>query len=521
MKKNILFLCLLFWLAGNCFAQQVAPEVLDQAMLAKIKQEGLTNSKVMETAFYLTDVFGPRLSNSAGLHNAEAWAVKQLSSWGLVKAQREPWGTFGKGWEIQKSYIAMTAPYYDALIAAPKAWTPGTNGLVSGQVILLKAEKEEDLPQYAGKLKDKIVITPLTAPLKTSFEPDAKRYTEEDLRKLTAPAAPRTPTPTNTSNEDRMAVYRARLAFRNRLNEFLLQEGASLVISYRGGTHGTFFTSNGASYAAEAKPALPEFEMSGEDYARLVRLTEAGIPVNLEYESKTAFLETDLQGYNVIAEIPGSDRKLKSEIVMMGGHLDSWHTATGATDNAAGCAVMMEAVRILKAVNAQTKRTIRIALWSGEEQGIHGSRNYVKNHFADPSTMAVKPEHSRVSAYFNLDNGTGKIRGIYTQGNVAVNPIFQQWLVPFKDLGATTVTDRNTGGTDHLAFDAIGIPGFQFIQDAIEYGTRTHHTNQDTYERLQPDDLKQAAVIVASFVYNAANRKDKLPRKPLPAKKDD
>ncbi|PIQ19698.1 MAG: hypothetical protein COW65_19335 [Cytophagales bacterium CG18_big_fil_WC_8_21_14_2_50_42_9] len=247
-----------------------------------------------------------------------------------------------------------------------------------------------------------------------------------------------------------------------------------------------------------------------------MRLVEAGIPVNLEYESKTKFQDTDLKGYNVIAEIPGSDKKLKNEIVMLGGHLDSWHTGTGATDNAAGCAVMMEAVRILKAVNAKPKRTVRIALWSGEEQGIYGSRNYVKNHFADPATMELKPEHSLVSAYFNLDNGTGKIRGIYTQGNEAVNPIFQQWLAPFK----ATVTNRNTGGTDHLSFDAVGIPGFQFVQDAIEYSTRTHHTNQDTYERLQPDDLKQASVIVASFVYNAANRKEKLPRKPLPQKKD-
>jgi len=519
MKRNTVFIFLFLWMSLTGYAQ-VATENLDQAMLDKIKQEGLNKSQVMQTAFYLTDVSGPRLSNSVGLRNAEDWAVKKLSSWGLVKAQREAWGTFGQGWEIQKSYLAMTTPYYDQLIAAPKAWTPGTNGPATGQVVLVNATKEEDLPQYAGKLKNRIVITPLTEPMKTSFEPDAKRYTEEDLAKLIAPVAPRTPSPTNTSNEDRIAIYRGRLAFRNHLNEFLQKEGASLVLSYRGGTHGTFFTSNGASYAANAPTALPEFEMSGEDYGRLVRLVEAGIPVNLEFESKTRFQNSDLQGYNVIAEIPGSDKKLKSEIVMLGGHLDSWHTATGATDNAAGCAVMMEAVRILKAVNAKPKRTIRIALWSGEEQGIHGSRNYVKNHFADPATMALKPEHDLVSAYFNLDNGTGKIRGIYTQGNEAINPIFQQWLAPFKDLGATIVTNRNTGGTDHLAFDAVGIPGFQFVQDAIEYGTRTHHTNQDTYERLQADDLKQASVIVASLVYNAANRKEKLPRKPLPQKKD-
>ena len=520
MYRKQTFLFLLIWLTAITGFSQGAPEALDLQVIEKIKQEGLQNSKVMETAFYLTDVSGPRLSNSPGLKRAEAWAQQTLTQWGLAKATLESWGQFGRGWEIQKSYLAMTAPYYHALIAAPKAWTPGTNGQLKANVVIVNASTEEELAPYTGKLQGQVVITPLAAPLKTSFEPDGKRYADEDLAKLLTPTASRTTqTSSDADYEKRLTEYRARLAFRNRLNQFLRQEGASLVLSYRNGTHGTFFTSNGASFAPDAQPVLPEFELSGEDYGRILRLAEAGIPVTLEFESQTRFADTDLQGYNVIAEIPGTDRKLKSELVMLGGHLDSWHAATGATDNAAGVAVMMEAVRILKAIGIKPKRTIRLALWSGEEQGIYGSKGYVQNHFANPATMQLKPEHEKISAYFNLDNGTGKIRGIYTQGNEAVNPIFTQWLSPFKDLGATTVTNRNTGGTDHLSFDAVGIPGFQFIQDPIEYGSRTHHSNQDTYERLQPDDLKQAAVIVASFVYHTAMRPEKLPRKPLPQKK--
>jgi Zn-dependent M28 family amino/carboxypeptidase len=296
----------------------------------------------------------------------------------------------------------------------------------------------------------------------------------------------------------------------------LIGEGAAAVLSSRGGIYGTFNTTNGAPYAADAKPVLPEIEMTVEDQLRLIRLVNAGIPVEVEMETKTRFQTQDLKGYNVVAEIPGTDRKLKSEVVMLGGHIDSWHAATGATDNAAGCAVMMEAVRILKATGMKPRRTIRIALWGEEEQGLHGSRNYVKNNFGDPATMKLLPAHEKLSAYFNLDNGGGKIRGIYAQGNEAIAPIFSEWLKPFNDLGATTVTLRNTGSTDHVAFDAVGLPGFQFIQDGLDYFPQTHHTNQDTYDRLIADDLKQASVVVASFVYNAAMRDQKLPRKALP-----
>ena len=494
-------------------------EKIDAAAMAKIRDEGLNRSKVMETAFYLTDVTGPRLANSEGLKRANEWTKKQLTQFGLANANVEPWGEFGRGWDIEKSYIAMTAPYYHAMVGAPKAWTPGTPGALRMPVVVVKAATEADLDKYKGQLRGKIVAMNLPNPPKPSAEPDLRRHTDEDLRKMAEPAAPRPNA--GTPDAAALATRRAQAALRTALSDMLIAEGAAAVLSSRGGIYGTFNTSNGAPYAADAKPVLPEIEMAPEDQLRLIRLVEAGIPVEVEMETKTRFQSQDLKGYNVVAEIPGTDRKLKSEVVMLGGHLDSWHAATGATDNAAGVAVMMEAVRILKATGLKPRRTIRIALWGEEEQGLHGSRNYVKNHFADPATMKLLPDHEKLAAYFNLDNGAGKIRGIYAQGNDAAAPIFAEWLKPFADLGATTVTLRNTGSTDHIAFDAVGLPGFQFIQDGLDYFPQTHHTNQDTYDRLIPEDLKQASVVVASFVYDAAMRDQKLPRKPLPVAKPD
>ena len=490
-------------------------EKLDAAAMAKIRDEGLNRSKVMETAFYLTDVSGPRLANSDGLKRANEWAKKQLTQYGLANANIEAWGDFGRGWDIEKSYVAMTAPYYHAMVGAPKAWTPSTPGALRLPVVVMKAATTEaDFDQYKGKLRGKIVAMNVPTPPKPAEGPDLRRYTEDELKKMAEPAAPRPAA--NTPDAAALAARRNQAALRTKLTEMLMSEGAAAVLSARGGIYGTFNTTNGAPYAADAKPVLPEIEMTPEDQLRLIRLVEAGIPVEVEMETKTRFQSQDLKGYNVVAEIPGTDRKLKSEVVMLGGHIDSWHAATGATDNAAGVAVMMEAVRILKATGVKPRRTIRIALWGEEEQGLHGSRNYVKNNFGDPATMKLLPAHEKLSAYFNLDNGGGKIRGIYAQGNEAVAPIFAEWLKPFADLGATTVTLRNTGSTDHVAFDAVGLPGFQFIQDGLDYFPQTHHTNQDTYDRLIADDLKQASVVVASFVYDAAMRDQKLPRKPLP-----
>lgn len=501
---------------GICLSVS-AQEKVDQAAVQKIRKEGLENSKVMDIAFQITDVAGPRLSNSPGLKRAQDWAVKQFTDWGLKNVHLESWGTFGKGWQIDKYYAATTLPYYHAIIGSPKAWTPGTKGAIKSEVILIKADTVTDLHALKGKLAGKIVMFDQVTlqPLQNTYKPDAVRYTDEELKKM-ADAAPAAaagrPRAANNMMAQMLKMRETRLAIAN----FLLEENVGLVLSYARGNHGTFFTSNGASYALDAKPVSPELEISSEDYLHMLRLLRAGQKVEIEADIKTSFYDQDPQGYNVIAEIPGTDKKLKDEVVMIGGHYDSWHAATGATDNAAGASVMMEAMRILKAIDFKPRRTIRVALWSSEEQGLFGSRGYVAKHFADPKTMVLTKDHKKISAYYNLDNGTGAIRGIYLQGNAAAGPIFQSWLNPFEDIGAKTVTINNTGGTDHQAFDAVGIPGFQFIQDPMDYNTRTHHSNQDTFDRLVEEDLKRAATIVASFVYNTSERDAQIPRKELP-----
>ncbi len=512
MKRKLLFSALfLAVFSGSSFAQSES----DPATLQKIRDEGLNHSKVMETAFYLTDVAGPRLAGSPGLKRAQDWAVEQLKTWGMVNAQREPWGKFGKGWEVQKNYAAITVPYYHAIIAIPKAWTPGTNGEVKGDVVLIKIDTTADFDKYKGKLAGKIVIYDTkSTTLAGGTRPDLTRYTDEELDKMEKAVAPPA-APRRGPNPQANAFMRLR-ALRAAISAFLVQENVGLVISQGRGTDGTVFTSNGASYADTAKAVAPELETSSEDYLRILRLVKAGIKVQMEADIKTQFFTDDLQGYDVVGEIPGTDKKLKEQLVIIGGHLDSWHAATGATDNGAGSAVMLEAMRILKAINFKPRRTIRICLWSSEEQGLFGSRFYVLNHFGDPKTMVLKPDQAKVSAYYNLDNGTGKIRGIYLQGDSAARPVFKPWLEQFKDLGAGTVTISNTGGTDHLSFAAVGIPGFQFIQDSMDYGTRTHHSNQDTYDRLSEDDLKQAATIVATFVFNTSQRDEMVPRAELP-----
>ncbi len=507
MNRKLLFSCLFI---GGTIASAFAQEPIDTAMVRKIRNEGLNHSKIMETAFYLTDASGPRLSGSPELKHAQEWAVNQLKTWGLVNSMREAWGKFGKGWEVKKNYAAMTVPYYHAIIAIPKAWTPGTNGPISGDVVLIKADTVTDLAKYKGTLRGKVVIFDTKPTAERTYKADAARYTDEELLAMTKPAEQG-----QRRNFDRTALLKAR-AFRAAVNDFLVNEQVGLILTQARGTDGTVFTTNGASYADTAKTVSPELETSGEDFQRILRLVKAGIKVGVEADIKTQFYSDDEQGYDVVAEIPGTDKKLKDQVVMIGGHLDSWHGATGGTDNAAGSAVMMEVVRILKAVNFKPRRTIRIALWSSEEQGLFGSRGYVLNHFGDPKTMQLKPEQANISAYYNLDNGTGKVRGIYLQGDSAAAAIFQAWLDPFRDLGATTVTIRNTGSTDHVSFDAVGIPGFEFIQDALDYGSRTHHSNQDTYDKMSEDDLKQAATVIASFVYHTAQRDEMIPRKALP-----
>ncbi|WP_410220345.1 M28 family metallopeptidase [Pedobacter sp.] len=502
-----------------CFAA-LAQEPVNNAAVQKIRTEGLEKSKAMEIAYKITDVAGPRLSNSPGLKRAQDWAVKYFNEIGLKNVHLEAWGDFGKGWQVDKYYAATTKPFYRPIIGYPKAWTPGTNGPIKSEVILIKADTVTDLNKYKGKLAGKIVMIESVAiqPLKNSYTPDVVRYTDEKLAEMAAqqPATEGQGNRPQRSGNNQMAMMMRMRQNRAAINEMLLQENVGLILTYARGSYGTFFTSNGASYALDAKPVSPELEISAEDYLHVLRLLRGGEKVEIEADVKTSFYNEDPKGYNVVGEIPGTDPKLKSEIVMIGGHFDSWHAGTGATDNAAGSTVMIEAMRILKAIDFKPKRTIRIALWSSEEQGLFGSRGYVKQHFADPATMTVKPEHEKLSAYYNLDNGTGTIRGIYLQGNAAVKDIFQSWLNPFEDLGAKTITIGNTGGTDHLAFDAVGLPGFQFIQDPMDYNTRTHHSNQDTYDRLVEDDLKKSATIVASFVYHTSERAQKIPRKEMP-----
>ena len=503
-------------------------EKIDLTMMQKIRKEGLENSKVMDIAFSLTDKSGNRLTASPGFMRAANYAKETFTGWGLQHVAIDPWGEFGKGWELEKSYVAITAPYYKPLSAYPKAWTGGTKGLKTAEVIVISVKDTAELSSYTGKLKGKLIVMDQLLPYKPSFKADAHRYEDSELVRMAgAKLQPQraAPDPTDTA-----AARRQREAFAARggggqtqrimaiLKEMAKSEGAvALISSGSPRSHdGTIFAQGGGTYKGTDPENFLDIVLGIEDFNTILRLAKAGVPVKMEVDVKTKFQTKDLTGYNVIGEIPGTDPALKDEVVMIGAHLDSWQTGTGATDNASGSSVMMEVMRILKAVGAQPKRTIRIGLWSGEEEGLLGSRGYVKKTFAGPATMELLPAHAKFSSYFNIDNGTGKVRGIYLQGNEACRDIFTQWLEPFKDLGASTVTISNTGGTDHQSFDAVGLPGFQFIQDPLEYDTRNHHSNMDVYDHLLPDDLKQIATIVAAFVYNASQRDAKLPRKELP-----
>ena len=521
--KKILTPLLLVLITTAVLAQT---EKIDLSVIQQIRKEGLENSQVMDIAFQLTDVSGNRLTNSPGYMRAANFVSSKLNAWGLQNVAIDPWGEFGKGWELEKSYLAIKSPYYKPLLAYPKTWTSGTKGAKNAELLLISAKDTLALEGYRGQLKGKILLLDQTVVYKPSFKADAVRYTDAELQAMASaqPQAPRAaPNPNDTAAARRMREQmQARGGGSQRLiallKEMARAEGAIAIVSNGGArSHdGTIFAQGGGAYKAADPENFLDMVLGVEDYNTLLRLAKAGIPVTMEADVKTKFYNKYVQGYNVIGEIAGTDPVLKNEIVMIGAHLDSWQTGTGATDNASGSAVMMEVMRIIKTLNISTRRTIRIGLWSGEEQGLLGSRGYVKKTFADPATMQLLPEHEKLSGYFNIDNGTGKIRGIYLQGNEACRPIFTQWLAPFADLGATTVTISNTGGTDHQSFDGVGLPGFQFIQDPIEYDTRTHHSNMDVYDHLLPDDLKQIATIVAAFAYQAAQRDEKLPRKTLP-----
>ncbi len=507
MRKLGTWLAILFTISVVLSVRAQAPDTADLDAIYKIKDIGFNHSEVMEIESYLTDFYGPRLTNSPNVRAAAGWTTGKLNEWHLANVHLEPW-EFGRGWSNERFSAQMIAPRPFYLIGYSKAWTPGTSGPVTAEAVLAPIQKEEDIEKYKGKLKGKFVLTEEPQPIPPHFEPDAHRYTDAELAELATEPVP------GPRQEDRFAAFRARRELQQKIQKFLVDEGVAAWIETQRGDDGTVFAQQGGSRDPKDPPAPPRVALAAEHFGRIYRLLEKKIPVTLEINIENKFHDADLNSFDILGEIPGTDKA--GEVVMLGAHFDSWQAGTGATDNGAGSAVMLEAIRILKASGLPMRRTVRIGLWTGEEQGLLGSRAYVKAHFGDPTTMKLLPEHAKLDAYYNVDNGTGKIRGIYLQGNEAVAPIFAQWMAPFHNLGMTTLTIRNTGGTDHLSFNAVGLPGFQFIQDPIDYDARTHHSNMDVYERVQEPDMKQMAVIVASFVYMTANRPAMLPRKPLP-----
>jgi carboxypeptidase Q len=518
---------------------QPAKETLGLNMYQQIRIEGLTHSHVMDYASALMDGIGPRLTGSPNLKHANEWTRDQLAAMGCTNAHLEDWGEFGMGWQQLNTWTRMAAPDTAVFITQAAPWSPSSNGTISGQAIWIDVKKEEDLDKYKGKLGGKIVLLGDMREVKPVDKPLFERTDDKELAKEVE--HPLTPEQQYFTPE-----LMKRLELRQKESAFLAAEHALAVIlpsrdgKNNGGSGGTIFVDSSGglgwfSYQREHIQPVPVVIAAIENYGRVYRLLKANVPVTIEMNVDTKFFGDHEHGFDTIAEIPGTDPKLKDEVVMVGGHLDSWAAATGATDNGAGSVVAMEVMRILNALQVKPRRTIRIGLWTGEEQGLFGSVGYVKQHFGfvplstapdqvklpewlrkPAGPLVLKPEQQKISGYFNVDNGTGKILGVYLQENLAEAPIFTQWIEPLKDLGVTAISVRNTGGTDHESFDAVGIPGFQFIQDMLDYGSRTHHSNMDTYERLQPGDLAQAATVEAIFVYNTAMRDQMLPRKPLP-----
>lgn len=512
------------------------PQIPDLEFITRLREEEFGHSQVMDIMSSLTDDIGPRLTGSPNMKKANEWTRDELTKWGLANAHLEAWGTFGRGWAYQLCEVRMISPDYMQFLALPEAWTPGTNGPVRGDVVQLTATTAADLDKYKGQLAGKIVLMGEARVPDPIEKPEFTRDDDAELARIGNFEIPAGRGPGGPLGPANRQQFVERQRFQEALNKFLADEhvAAVLEITRLPGQDGTIFVQSGGSYEKGKTVGYPKITLSVEHFGRLARLVAKKVPVQVEVNVEAQFYDDDDKAYDTVAEIPGTDPKLKDQLVMLGGHMDSWHAGEGATDNGSGVAAAMEAVRLLKQLGAQPRRTVRVVLWSGEEEGLLGSRGYVKNHFGSrpestnprdrdvpafmrpPSgPLELKPEQKLVSVYFNLDNGTGRIRGIYTQGNGAVAPIFQKWMEPFRDLGMTTLTMRNTGGTDHLSFDAVGIPAFQFIQDPMDYGTLTHHSNLDVYEHVRPEDMKQAAAIMAAFVYNAAMCDDMMPRKPM------
>ncbi len=522
------------------YGPQPATESLDLTMYARIREEGLKHSHVMQFGEALNDGIGPRLTGSPNMAKANAWTRDTLTKIGLDNAHLEDWGEFGMGGQQVNTWVRMVSPDTEPLWAQAAPWSPPTNGPVSGEAIYINLQQGSDLDKYAGKLKGKIVLLGAMRPTPDVTSPLFSRYTDAELKEMeNSPIRIGGP-----ANRDAMQARQKLTQMRTEAVKKMAAEGVLAILtptrdSGVGGGTGIIFDDNGADLAQSAQKkenavAVPNAVMMIEHYNRLARMLENHVPVTLEVNIEAKFTGDHEHGYNTVAEIPGTDPKLKDQVVMVGGHLDSWTSGTGATDNGAGSVVAMEAVRILKALDIKPKRTIRIALWSGEEQGIYGSQGYVKQHFgtfAEPTppepantptylrrkgALTTAKEWETLDAYYNLDNGTGRVRGVYTQENLPIGLIFAQWIAPLKDLGVSTISYQNTGGTDHLSFDAVGLPGFQFIQDPMDYETRTHHSDMDTVDRLHAADLAQAAVVEAIFLYNTSEREAMMPRKPFP-----
>jgi carboxypeptidase Q len=509
---NLLVACLALVAATNSGLAQ-SSEPVDLDAITRIKAEGFERSQVMDIAWWLTDVHGPRLTNSPQMRAAAQWTIDKAKEWGLANAALEPWGPdaeFGRGWSNERMVLHVVKPTPWPVLAHARAWTPGTNGSVTAEAVLAPLATEADFEKHRGKLKGRIILLQDPRPVTPLFDPPARRLTEENLTEMQVQPVgpPQGPGgPGGPGGAQQLAAKR---------NAFLLSEGIVAVLepATGRGDSGSLLVGSGGSRNPKDPPVPTQLAVATEHYNRIARLLSRGQHVTLEADIRNSFHDADLSMFNIVAEIPGTDKA--DEVVMLGAHFDSWHAGTGSVDNASGSAVMLEAMRILKQSGVRLRRTVRMALWTGEEQGLIGSRMYVRKHFADPADMKLKPGHAKLAGYFNMDNGTGQYRGVYLQGNEAVAPVFRAWMAPFESLGMTHLTIRNTGGTDHLSFNAVGLPGFQFIQDPVQYSSRTHHSNLDVYDQLIASDLMKNAVITAAFVYHTANREQMLPRKPLP-----
>ncbi len=507
-------------------------EKLDYAMMGEIREEGLNRSEVMDHISWLSDVYGPRLTGSPAIKQASQWAQEKFKEWGLGNIHEEGF-EFGKGWSLVRFNASMVEPQAQPLIGYPHSWTSSTDGMVAAEVVQVSIQSAADFDEYRGKLRDRIVLTQPVREVQMLNGRMVLRMTEEDISE-----AKTMPIPAARGGRGGRGGGGGRggrgggQSLQEQIREFYLAEGVvatfdrgSNNFTPAGGSNlswqtqrtdgGTVFPSGRGPRDENAGNITPGVTLAVEHYNRMMRILDKGLPVKVELDVQTQFYdEVDMNGFNLIAEIPGTD--LADEVVMIGAHFDSTHGATGATDNASGSAAMMEVMRILQAVEARPRRTIRIGLWGGEEQGLIGSREYVKRHFGDRETMELMPAHEKLSAYFNIDNGTGRARGVWLQSNMAVRSVFEQWIAPLSDLGVTTLGPRSVSGTDHTSFDALGLPGFQFMQDRLEYNARTHHSNMDVYDRIQREDVVQLATVAAIFTYNAAMRDELLPRKALP-----